>query len=159
MSYNNSKISQGLSFQYEEKQKLKKSNYKNINDKTVNAADYNGSESYRKMQKGLSAKQKKADSTEISFYVEHTLNRAYIDKIFNSSNAHETVLLINSMSKRKQECQGYLLSNLKAKRDQAMKELQDINYVFDTYKDKIDELVKTGVLQRSGSSDALFRVE
>ena len=36
MSYNNSKISQGLSFQYEEKQKLKKSNFKNINDKTGN---------------------------------------------------------------------------------------------------------------------------
>ena len=32
MSFDNNKISQGLSFQYGEKQKLKKSNYKNIND-------------------------------------------------------------------------------------------------------------------------------
>ena len=159
MSYNNDKIAQGLSFQYSEKIKEKKTNYKNINNKTVNAADFNGSESFLKMQKGLSAKEKKADTKEISFYENHTLNRAYIDKIFNSPNAHETVLLINSMSKRKQECQGYLLSNLKAKREQAEQEIRDINYVFDTYKDKINELVKNGVLQRSGSSDSLFRVE
>ena len=159
MSYDNSKISQGLSFQYAEKQKLKKSNFKNINNKTVNAEDYNGSESFLKMQKGLSAKEKKADTKEISFYTEHTLNRKYIDEIFNSSNAHETVLLINSMSKRKQECQGYLLSNLRAKREQAEQEIKDINHVFDVYSDKINELVKNGVLQRSNSSDALFRIE
>ena len=159
MSFDVNKISEGLSLQYSEKIKEKKSNFKNINDKTVNASDFNGSESFLKMQKGLSKAEKKADTKEISFYQEHTLNRAYIDKIFNSPNAHETVLLINSMSKRKQECQGYLLSNLKAKREQAEQELRDIQFVFDKYADKIDLLVKKGVLQRSGSSDALFRVE
>ena len=157
-SYNNDKISQGLSFQYEEKQKEKKTNYAAVNNKTVNA-EYNGNEAYKKMQEGLSAKQKKSDVQEISFYEEHTLNRAYIDKTFNSPNSHAIVLLINSMSKRKQECQGYLLSGLKAKREQAEQEIKDINYVFDTYKDKIEYLVKNGVLQRSNSSDALFRIE
>ena len=159
MAYNNDKIAQGLSFQYSEKIKEKKPQYKAVNDKTVNAADFNGSESFLKMQKGLSKAEKKSDVKEISFYQDHTLNRAYIDKIFNSSNAHETVLLINSMSKRKQECQGYLLSNLKAKREQAEQELNAINYVFKKYEDKINELVKNGVLQRSSSSDSLFRVE
>ena len=158
MSYDNSKISQGLSLQYSERAKQNKSSI-DINNKTVNAADYNGSESYRKMQKGLSAKQKKADSTEISFYVEHTLNRKYIDETFNSSNVNETVLLVNSMQKRVQELRGYLLSNLVSRREEAEKELQNIQFVFDTYKDKIDELVKNGVLQRSNSSDSLFRIE
>ena len=160
MAYNNDKINMGLAFQYSEKSAdQKKTQYKAVNNKTVNAADFNGSESFLKMQKGLSAKEKKADTKEISFYEQHTLNKAYIDKIFNSSNAHETVLLINSMSKRKQECQGYLLSNLRAKREQAEQELRDINFVFDKYADKIDSLVKNGVLQRSKSSDALFRIE
>ena len=158
MSYNNDKLIKGLSLQYSEKIKEKKTNYQAVNDKTVNAADYNGSESYKKMQKGLSAKEKKNNVTEVSFYTEHTLDRKYIDEIFNSSNVNETVLLINSMSKRKQELRGYLLSNLKSRREDAEKELADINYVFDTYKDKIDELVKNGVLQRS-SSDCLFRIE
>ena len=159
MAYNNDKLARGLSLQYEEKQKEKKSSYKNINNNVVNDTEFNGSESYKKMQEGLSAKQKKNNVQEISFYTEHTLNRKYIDETFNSSNAHDTILLINSMSKRKQECQGYLLSGLKAKRDQAMKELQDINYVFDKYADKIEYLVENGVLQRSNSSDALFRIE
>ena len=159
MSFSNSKISQGLSFQYEEKQKEKKSSYKNINNKTVNAADFNGSESFLKMQKGLKKSEKKSDTKEISFYEEHTLNRKYLDEIFNSKNVNETVLLINSMQKRVQELNGYLLSNLVSRREEAEKELKDINYVFDKYADKIDLLVKNGVLQRSNSSDALFRIE
>ena len=97
--------------------------------------------------------------TAVSFYEEHTLNRKYIDTIFNSPNVQETVLLINSMQKRVQELNGYMLSGLKAKREQAEKELADINYVFEKYADKIDYLVENNVLQRSGSSDALFRVE
>lgn len=155
--FDNSKISQGLSLQYSEKIKEKKTNYKAINNKTVNA-DYNGNTAYKNLQKGLKKSEKKADVKEISFYENHTLNRAYIDKIFNSSNAHETVLLINSMSKRAQECQGYLLSGLRAKREQAEQELKDIQFVFDKYKDKIDLLVEHNVLQRS-SSDCLFRIE
>ena len=158
MSYNNSKISQGLSFQYEEKQKLKKSNFKNINDKTVNAEDYNGSESFLKMQKGLKKSEKKADTKEIDFYVEHTLNRAYIDKIFNSPNVHETVLLINGLQKKAQALNGYLLSGLKAQREDAIQELQDIQFVFDKYKEKIDLLVENKVLQRS-DTDCLFRID
>lgn len=155
--FSNDKIAQGLNFQYAEKIKEKKPQYKAVNNKTVNA-DYNGSESFLKMQKGLSKAEKKADTKEISFYQDHTLNRAYIDKIFNSPNAHETVLLINSMQKRAQECQGYLLSNLKAKRKQAEQELKAINFVFEKYKDKIDLLVENKVLQRS-DTDCLFRIE
>ena len=158
MAYNNDKISQGLSFQYEEKQKEKKSSYKNINSKTVNAADYNGSESFLKMQKGLTKAEKKSDVKEVSFYEDHTLNRKYIDTIFNSKNVNETVLLINSMQKRVQELNGYLLSNLRAKREQAEQELKDIQFVFDKYADKIDLLVKNNVLQRS-NRDSLFRID
>ena len=90
---------------------------------------------------------------KLSFY------KKYIDEIFNSKNVNETILLINSMQKRSQELRGYLLSNLVSRREDAEKELADINYVFDTYKDKIEYLVKNGVLQRSNSSDALFRIE
>ena len=158
MSFDNSKISTGLNLQYAEKTtEQKQTSYKAINNKTVNA-DYNGNTAYKNLQKGLKKSEKKADVKEISFYENHTLNRAYIDKIFNSSNAHETVLLINSMSKRAQECQGYLLSGLRAKREQAEQELKDIQFVFDKYKDKIDLLVEHNVLQRS-SSDCLFRIE
>lgn len=159
MSYNNDKINMGLAFQYAEKSAdQKKTNYKAVNDKTVNA-DYNGNSAYKKMQEGLKKSEKKADTKEVSFYEEHTLNRKYIDEIFNSPNVNETILLINSMQKRVQELNGYLLSNLRAKRKEAEQELKDINYVFDKYADKIDLLVKNGVLQRSNSSDALFRIE
>ena len=158
VSYSNDKISRGLSVKYSEKTAdQKQTSYKAVNNKTVNA-DYNGSDAYRKMQEGLKKAEKKADVKEVSFYEEHTLNRKYIDEIFNSKNAHETVLLINSMSKRAQECRGYLLSGLKAKREQAEQELKDINYVFSKYADKIDLLVDNGVIQRS-SSDSLFRIE
>ena len=159
MSFDNSKISQGLNFQYAEKTaEQKQTSYKAINNKTVNS-DFQGSSSFLKMQKGLTKGEKKADVKEVSFYQEHTLNRKYIDEIFNSKNVNETVLLVNSMQKRVQELNGYLLSNLKSRRAEAEKELQDILYVFDVYSDKIDELVKNGVLQRSSSSDSLFRIE
>ena len=158
MAYNNDKISQGLSFQYAEKIKEKKTNYQAVNNKTVNA-DYNGNEAYKKMKEGLSKSEKKADIKQVQFYEEHTLNRKYIDTIFNSPNVQETVLLINSMQKRVQELNGYMLSGLKAKREQAEKELADINYVFEKYADKIDYLVENNVLQRSDSSNALFRIE
>ena len=157
--FSNDKISQGLNFQYAEKTaNQKKTQYKNINNKTVNAADFNGSESFLKMQKGLSKAEKKSDTKEISFKEEFTLNRKYLDTIFNSTNAHETVLLINSMQKRAQECRGYLLSGLKAKREQAEQELKAINFVFEKYADKIDLLVENGVLQRS-DSNCLFRID
>ena len=158
MSYSNDKISQGLSFQYAKKTaEQKQTSYKAINNKTVNS-DFQGSSSFLKMQEGLSAKQKKADTKEISFYEEHTLNKAYIDKIFNSPNVHETVLLINGLQKKAQALNGYLLSGLKAQREDAIQELKDIQFVFDKYKDKIDLLVENKVLQRS-SSDCLFRIE
>ena len=159
MSFNVNKISEGLNVKYSEKIKEKKPQYKAVNNNIVNDTEFNGSESFLKMQKGLSKAEKKADTKEVSFKEEHTLNRKYIDEIFNSKNVNETVLLINSMQKRVQELNGYLLSNLKAKREQAEQELKDINYVFDKYADKIDLLVKNGVLQRSDSSNALFRIE
>ena len=156
MSFDNNHISKGLSLQYSERAKQNKSSIA-VNNKTVDA-DYNGNEAYKKMQEGLSAKQKKADTKEVSFRQEHTLNRKYIDEIFNSKNVNETILLINSMQKRSQELRGYLLSNLVSRREEAEKELQNILYVFDVYSDKIDLLVKNGVLQRS-DSDCLFRIE
>ena len=159
MSFSNSKLEQGLNVKYEERAKQNKSSYKNINNKTVNDTEFNGSESYRKMKEGLSKSEKKAEMKEVSFREQFTLDRKYFDEIFNSKNVNETILLINSMQKRSQELRGYLLSNLVSRREDAEKELADINYVFDTYKDKIENLVKNGVLQRSGSSDALFRIE
>lgn len=158
-NYSNNNIAKGLSFQYAEKQKEKKTNYAAVNNKTVNDAEFNGSEAYKKMKEGLTKAEKKSDVKEISFYEEHTLNRAYIDKIFNSKNVHETVLLINGLQKKAQALNGYLLSGLKAQREDAIQELKDIQFVFDKYADKIDLLVENGVLQRSSSSDALFRIE
>ena len=159
MSYSNDKISQGLSFQYAEKTAAQKqTSYKAVNNKTVNAEDYNGSESFKKMQEGLKKSEKKADVKEVSFYEEHTLNKAYIDKIFNSPNVHETVILINGLQKKAQALNGYLLSGLKAQREDAIKELKDIQFIFDKYADKIDLLVQNKVLQRS-SSDCLFRID
>ena len=157
MSFDNSKISKGLNVKYSERAKQNKSSI-DVNNKIVNAENYNGSESYRKMQEGLKKSEKKADVKEISFYENHTLNRAYIDKIFNSSNVHETVLLINGLQKKAQALNGYLLSGLKAQRDDAIQELKDIQFIFDKYADKIDLLVENKVLQRS-DSDCLFRIE
>lgn len=158
MAYNNDKISQGLNFQYAEKTaEQKKTNYKAVNNKTVNA-DYNGNEAYKKMQEGLKKSEKKSDVKEVSFYEEHTLNRVYIDKIFNSKNVHETVLLINGLQKKAQALNGYLLSGLKAQREQAEQELRDIQFVFEKYSDKIDLLVENKVLQRS-DTDCLFRID
>ena len=158
MSYSNDKISQGLSFQYAEKTAAQKqTSYKAVNNKTVNA-DYNGNSAYKKMQEGLKKSEKKADTKEVSFYEEHTLNKAYIDKIMNSPNVHETVLLINGLQKKAQALNGYLLSGLKAQREDAIQELKDIQFVFDKYADKIDLLVENKVLQRS-SSDCLFRID
>ena len=159
MAYNNDKIAQGLNFQYAEKTaEQKKTNYKAVNNKTVVNADYNGNSAYKKMQEGLKKSEKKADVKEISFYEQHTLNKAYIDRIFNSKNVHETVLLINGLQKKAQALNGYLLSGLKAQREDAIQELKDIEYVFDKYADKINMLVDNGVLQRS-STDCLFRID
>ena len=157
--YSNDKISEGLSVKYAEKIKEKKTQYAAVNNKTVVGADYNGNESFGKLREGLSAKEKKHQVDNIVFKEEFTSNRKYIDEIFNSKNVNETILLINSMQKRAQELRGYLLSNLVSRREEAEKELADINYVFEKYADKIDYLVENNVLQRSGSSDALFRVE
>ena len=159
MAYNNDKICKGLNCKYAEKIKEKKPQYKAVNDKKVVSADYNGNSAYKQLSEGLSAKEKKADVKEISFKEEFTSNRKYIDEIFNSKNVNETILLINSMQKRAQELRGYLLSNLVSRREEAEKELADINYVFEKYADKIEYLVENNVLQRSSSSDSLFRVE
>ena len=66
-----SKISQGLSVKYEERAKQNKSSI-DVNYKIVNADDFNGSESFKKMQKGLKKSEKKSDVKEISFNEDHT---------------------------------------------------------------------------------------
>ena len=68
------------------------------------------------------------------------------------------MLLINGLQKKAQALNGYLLSGLKAQREDAIQELKDIQFVFDKYADKIDLLVENKVLQRS-SSDCLFRID
>ena len=130
MSFNVDKISQGLAFQYAEKSAdQKKTQYKAVNNKTVNDTEFNGSESFLKMQKGLSKAEKKSDVTEISFKEDFTLNRKYLDEIFNSKNVNETILLINSMQKRAQELRGYLLSNLVSRRKETAKIKKERNEV------------------------------
>ena len=113
MAYNNDKISQGLSFQYAEKQKEKKSNYKAVNNKTVNA-DYNGNEAYKKMQEGLKKSEKKSDVKEIVFKEEQIFNRKYIQDMYNTNNAQAQSLFLETLQKRKQELNAYILTGSKA---------------------------------------------
>ena len=159
MSFDVNKISEGLNKVY----KSKPTKFAKFTDKVVNADDVKGSNSFDKINKSLKIKEEnnkdKQDKYNVSFKEDFTLNRKYLDEIFNSKNVNETVLLINSMEKRAQELRGYLLSNLVSRREEAEKELQNILYVFDVYADKIDLLVENGVLQRSDSSNNLFRID
>ena len=158
MAYNNDKISQGLSFQYAEKQKEKKSNYKAVNNKTVNA-DYNGNEAYKKMQEGLKKSEKKSDVKEIVFKEEQIFNRKYIQDMYNTNNAQAQSLFLETLQKRKQELNAYILTGSKAHSERITGELKRINEIMDYFKPVIKKLVDNGVMQENSKSNNLFRID
>ena len=158
MAYNNDKISQGLSFQYAEKQKEKKSNYKAVNNKTVNA-DYNGNEAYKKMQEGLKKSEKKSDVKEIVFKEEQIFNRKYIQDMYNNNNAQAQSLFLETLQKRKQELNAYILTGSKAHSERITGELKRINEIMDYFKPVIKKLVDNGVMQENSKSNNLFRID
>ena len=159
MAYNNDKISQGLSFQYEEKQKEKKSSYKNINSKTVNAADYNGSESFLKMQKGLSAKEKKHQVDTIVFKEEQIFDRKYIQSMYDTNNAQAQSLFLESLEKRRTELNAYIVTGSKAHSEKITAELKRINEIMDYFQPVIKKLVAGGVMQKNSKSNNLFKID
>ena len=159
MSFSNSKISQGLSFQYEEKQKEKKSNYKNINNKNVvSDADVNGSESFLKMKEGLKKSEKKADVKEISFKEEQIFDRKYIQSMYDTNNAQAQSLFLETLQKRSQELNSYILTGSKAHSERITAELKRINEIMDYFKPVIKRLVDNGVMQENSKSNSLFKI-
>ena len=159
MSFSNSKISQGLSFQYEEKQKEKKSNYKNINNKNVvSDADVNGSESFLKMKEGLKKSEKKADTKEISFKEEQIFDRKYIQSMYDTNNAQAQSLFLETLQKRSQELNSYILTGSKAHSERITAELKRINEIMDYFKPVIKRLVDNGVMQENSKSNSLFKI-
>lgn len=158
MAYNNDKISQGLNFQYAEKIKEKKTNYKAVNNKTVNA-DYNGNTAYKKMQEGLSKAEKKSDTKEIVFKEEQIFDRKYIQDIYNTNNAQAQSLFLETLEKRKQELNAYILTGSKAHSERITAELKRINEIMDYFKPVIKKLVDNGVMQENNKSNNLFRID
>ena len=158
MAYNNDKISQGLSFQYEEKQKEKKSNFKNINSKTVNA-DYNGNESFGKLSEGLSAKEKKHQVDTIVFKEEQIFNRKYIQDMYDTNNAQAQSLFLESLEKRRTELNAYIVTGSKAHSERITAELKRINEIMDYFQPVIKKLVAGGVMQENIKSNNLFKID
>ena len=159
MSFDNSKVTKGLSFQYEEKQKLKKSNYKNINNKNVVNADYNGNDAYNKLSEGLSAKEKKHKVGTVVFKEEQIFNRKYIQDMYNTNNAQAQSLFLETLQKRKQELNAYIITGSKAHSDRITGELKRINEIMDYFKPVIKKLVANGVMQENSKSNNLFRID
>lgn len=159
MSFDNSKVTKGLSFQYEEKQKLKKSNYKNINNKNVVNADYNGNDAYNKLSEGLSAKEKKHKVENVVFKEEQIFDRKYIQDMYNTNNAQAQSLFLETLQKRKQELNAYILTGSKAHSDRITGELKRINEIMDYFKPVIKKLVANGVMQENSKSNNLFRID
>ena len=157
--FNNDKINKGMSFQYAEKQKEKKSNYKNINNKTVNAEDYNGSESFKKMQKGLSAKEKKHKVDTVVFKEDYFLDRKYIQSIYDNNNAQEQALFLESLEKRRTELNAYILTGSKAHADRITGELKRIEEIMNYFQPVIRKLVTGGVMQENNKGNALFKID
>ena len=159
MAYNNEKISRGLSFQYEEKQKEKKSNFKNINNKTVVSADYNGNESFGKLSEGLSAKEKKHQVDTIVFKEEQIFNRKYIQDMYDTNNAQAQSLFLESLEKRRTELNAYIVTGSKAHSEKITAELKRINEIMDYFQPVIKKLVAGGVMQKNSKSNNLFKID
>ena len=159
MSFDNSKISQGLNFQYAEKQKAKKSSYKNINDKKVVGADYNGNERFGKLREGLSAKEKKHQVDNVIFKEEQIFNRKYIQDMYDTNNAQAQSLFLESLEKRRTELNSYILTGSKAHAEKMTAELKRINEIFEYFKPVIKKLVNHGVMQENNNSNSLFKID
>ena len=159
MSFDNSKISQGLNFQYAEKQKEKKSNYKNINNKEVVNSDYNGNTAYKKLSEGLSAKEKQHKVDTVVFKEDYFLDRKYIQSIYENNNAQEQALFLESLEKRRTELNAYILTGSKAHADRITGELKRINEIMDYFKPVIKKLVANGVMQENNKGNALFKID
>ena len=160
MSFDNSKISQGLNFQYAEKIKEKRTNYAAVNNKKVVNADYNGNDAYNKLSEGLSAKEKKHKVDNVVFKEDYFLDRKYIQDIFSNNNAQEQALFLESLEKRRTELNAYILTGSKAHADRITGELKRINEIMDYFKPVIKKLVDNGVMQdNSKSNNALFKID
>ena len=159
MSFDNSKVSQGLSLQYSEKIKEKKTNYKAVNNKEVTNSDYNGNDAYNKLSEGLSAKEKKHKVDNVVFKEEQIFNRKYIQDMYNTNNAQAQSLFLETLQKRKQELNAYILTGSKAHSDRITGELKRINEIMDYFKPVIKKLVANGVMQENSKSNNLFRID
>ena len=159
MSFDNSKISTGLNLQYAEKQKEKKSSYKNINNKEVVNADYNGNTAYKKLSEGLSAKEKKHKVDTVVFKEEQIFDRKYIQDMYNTNNAQAQSLFLETLQKRKQELNAYILTGSKAHSDRITSELKRINEIMDYFQPVIKKLVTGGVMQENSKSNNLFWID
>ena len=157
--FDNSKISQGLSLQYSEKIKEKKTNYKAVNNKEVTNSDYNGNDAYMKLSEGLSAKEKKHKVDNVVFKEEQIFNRKYIQDMYNTNNAQAQSLFLETLQKRKQELNAYIITGSKAHSDRITGELKRINEIMDYFKPVIKKLVANGVMQENSKSNNLFRID
>ena len=157
--FDNSKISQGLSLQYSEKIKSKKTNYKAVNNKEVTNSDYNGNTAYNKLSEGLSAKEKKHQVDNVVFKEEQIFNRKYIQDMYNTNNAQAQSLFLETLQKRKQELNAYIITGSKAHSDRITGELKRINEIMDYFKPVIKKLVANGVMQENSKSNNLFRID
>ena len=158
MAYNNDKICKGLNCKYAEKIKEKKPQYKAVNDKTVNA-DYNGNSAYKQLSEGLSAKEKKHKVDNIVFKEEQIFDRKYIQDMYNTNNAQAQSLFLETLQKRKQELNAYILTGSKAHSERITGELKRINEIMDYFKPVIKKLVDNGVMQENSKSNNLFRID
>ena len=159
MAYNNDKISQGLSVKYAEKSAdQKKTQYAAVNNKTVNAADFNGSESFLKMQEGLTKAEKKHRVDTIVFKEEQIFDRKYIQSMYDTNNAQAQSLFLETLQKRKQELNAYILTGSKAHSERITAEVKRINEIMDYFKPVIKKLVDNGVMKENIKSNSLFKI-
>ena len=159
MAYNNEKISRGLSVKYSEKTaEQKQTSYKAVNNKTVNA-DYNGNAAYKKMKEGLKKSEKKSDVKEIVFKEEQIFDRKYIQDMYDTNNAQAQSLFLETLQKRKQELNAYIVTGSKAHSERITAELKRIDEIMDYFKPVIKKLVDNGVMQENVKGNNLFRID
>ena len=158
MAYNNDKICKGLNCKYAEKIKEKKPQYKAVNDKTVNA-DYNGNSAYKQLSEGLSAKEKKHKVDNIVFKEEQIFDRKYIQDMYNTNNAQAQSLFLETLQKRKQELNAYIVTGSKAHSERITAELKRINEIIHYFQPVIKKLVAGGVMQENSKSSNLFKID
>ena len=159
-NYSNDKISQGLNFQYAEKIKEKKTNYQAVNNNNIVNSDYNGNENFGKLKEGLAAKEKKAKVDTIVFKEEQIFDRKYIQDMYDTNNAQAQSLFLETLQKRKQELNSYILTGSKAHSERITAELKRINEIMDYFKPIIKKLVDNGVMQENSKrNNALFKID